>query len=192
MLLNRLATNCMKRATFCCLVLVVSDSALAVEKLPSGGFIRDYASVNSWFIKRVSSDEAGRRTLYCEASWTREADLHVYARLDAATKAFALGIPAPRPTSRPNVTMRIWFDDQRASAIEGRWTFISWSGTTEGEDGYLVLTETGDKGALAGRLAKARKVTFAYPFDGKTRTEAFPFKTAQQAMNKLADCASGR
>lgn len=180
----------MRWVTSCCIALALSQPVCAAEKLPSGGFVWKHASVGNWLVERISSDKAGRTTLYCQTSWTLEADFYVYARLDAASKAFALGIPAPRPAPS-KATMRVWFDDRKADATEGRWTFIPFAPDTP-DDGYLVLTETGDKKVLLERLANARKVTVAYPFDGKTRTETFPFKTAQQPMKKLAECANGR
>ena len=183
-------THCMRWATSCCLALALSQPVHAAERAVGGGFSWDYGDVNKWRVERVSSDEAGRTTLHCHTIWSRESDAQLYARLDAASKATALGLTAVRPPPS-KATVSVWFDDQKASATEGRWTFIPWS-PDDPNFGYLVLTETGDKKVLMERLAKARKVTFAYSFEGKTRTEAFPFKSAQQAMKKLADCANGR
>lgn len=179
-------------ALLCCCASAFSGPALAADKLPSGAYLQDAVSVGRWGIRRTTSDEAGRKVLSCAASWTREADLYVHASLDLPNRTFALGVSAIRPPRQKQATMRIWFDDDKAHAIEGPATFIAWSGTDEGEDGYLVLVETGDNPVAAERLAKAQTVTFAYPFDGATRVVAFPYRSARQAMSKLAECAAGR
>jgi hypothetical protein len=165
--------------------------APAADKLPSGAFAQAPAAVGRWSLRRITADEAGRTLRSCEATWTREGDLYVYASLDATRKTFAFGVPASRPPKSRSATIRAWFDDDKANAVEGPATFVPWSGDGEGEDGYLLL-ESGDGTAGAERLAKARKVSFAYPFDGKTRVEAFPYATGGPAMRRLVDCANGR
>jgi len=175
-----------------CWLAWASAPLLAAEKLPSGAFQQDPVSVGQWALSRITSDEAGRSIVSCQVTWTRESDLYVYASLDIAKKQFALGIPAIRLPKEKQATMRVWFDEDKAHAIEGPAHFIAWSGNDEGEDGYLVLVETSDKPAMAERLAAAKKVSFAYPFQGKTRVETFPFKSAAKAVAMLSDCANGR
>ncbi len=179
-------------AASCCLWLLSTLPAFAAEQLPSGAYMHDPVPVGAWTLRRITSDAAGKEVLACEATWTRESDLHVMAKLDVKQKTFALGVPTfGRPRGKP-ATMRAWFNSDKADAVESVATFQSFSGNADDEDGYLLLVEARDKQGLADRLAKARTVTFAYPFEGKTRIEAFPFKTAQQAMKQLAACASHR
>lgn len=180
----------MSWAAGCCLALALADAAPAAERLPSGSYIHDPVAIGRWSLRRVTSDEAGRFVLSCEATWTREADLYLYLSLDAATQSLALGIPATRPPS--GAAMRASFDGDQAGAIEGPATFASWSGDDAGEDGYLLLPGTGDGAKAAERLARSKAVTLAYPFEGRTRTETFRYGSAAKVLTALSDCASGR
>lgn len=170
--------------------LAAIGPATGAEKLGSGAFQHDYASANGWIVHRITADEAGRKLLYCDASWTGVADMYAYVRRDPANKTFAFGLPAPNPVRQKNAPMRAWFDSDKANAMEGPATFLSWSGKADDEDGYLVLVQTGDQAPAAERFPKAKKITFAYPFDGKTRVESFILKNAATTLAKLTDCAA--
>ncbi len=179
-------------ATLCCLAMLTSGAAAAAEKLPSGEYFDYYAQVDDWGIRRVASDEAGRKVLYCEATWVREGDFYLYLALDAGRKQFSYGIPVPIPSGRKQATMRVWFDGDKAHAAEVQAAYVNTPISGAGEDGYLVAVENGEASATLARLAKARTITFAYPFEVRTRVESFPYKRAAKALGKLADCADGR
>jgi hypothetical protein len=146
--------------------------------------------IGGWEIARYTTDRAGRKLAYCEAKIITgtETGLRFVVKSEEVGQAFGFsGYGSAAIGDAPRITH--WINGDKANPT----TDVAKLETDETGFEWTMISETNDEpGMFADSLPNARKISFAYPLDGKIHVETFTLRSSNAVVTRLIDCRDGR
>jgi len=158
-----------------------------VEEIAPGLFRNWIKLPNDWALLRFSKDRAGKDGVGCEAVKLVAQETGLRITLDKASRALTYGFmtSATGVVSKP-VKVRYWFDDDKA----GAQTIEAENVKSRDDMDWLSAAQNVGDAVFEKKLRTLKKITFAYPDESKTRTQAFPLAGTNAVLDRLSACVS--